>query len=70
MENLRADGRVKEELSRAVLRVFNDPEADSLHEEEFAYYPKTWASPFIERRRTLGLELYSLLGLTRDDKEG
>jgi nitroreductase len=63
-------GAVKEELSRAVLRVFNDPEADSLHEEEFAYYPKTWASPFIERRRTLGLELYSLLGLTRDDKEG
>jgi nitroreductase len=63
-------GGIKERLSRAILEVYRDPEADRLHEEEHAYYPKTWASPFIERRRTLGLGLYSLLGLTREDKAG
>jgi nitroreductase len=63
-------GDVKDRLSRAILDVYNDPETDRLHEEEYAYYPKTWASPFIERRRVLGLELYSLLGLTRENKAG
>ena len=48
--------------------MYNDPEADKLHEEEFAYYPRTWTSPFIDRRRELGWSLYSLLGITREDK--
>ncbi|MDR5856457.1 nitroreductase [Caballeronia sp. LZ062] len=63
-------GDVKAALSRAILDVFNDPDADREHEEEFAYYPRTWTSPFIERRRALGIGLYTLLGLTRDDKQG
>ncbi|GGD77322.1 nitroreductase [Caballeronia grimmiae] len=63
-------GDAKEALSRAILAVFNDPDADREHEEEFAYYPRTWTSPFIERRRALGVGLYTLLGITRDDKRG
>jgi len=63
-------GAVKDTLSRAILDVFNDPDADRQHEEEFAYYPRNWTSPYIERRRALGIWLYTLLGLTREDKEG
>jgi len=63
-------GDAKEALSRAILDVFNNPAADREHEEEFAYYPRTWTSPFIERRRALGIGLYSLLGPTRENKEG
>ncbi|WP_244817655.1 nitroreductase [Caballeronia sp. Lep1P3] len=63
-------GEAKHALSRAILDVFNDPQADREHEEEFAYYPREWASPFIERRRALGIGLYTLLGLTREDREG
>ena len=61
-------GEARDALSRKILAVYNDPEADKLHEEEFAYYPRNWTSPFIDRRRELGWSLYSLLGITRDDK--
>jgi nitroreductase len=49
--------------------VLSDPVQDALHTEEFAYYPKTWKSPYIERRRALGWGLYSLLGIAREDKQ-
>ncbi|CAN7563454.1 nitroreductase [Caballeronia sp. LjRoot31] len=61
-------GEARDALSRKILAVYNDPEADKLHEEEFAYYPRKWTSPFIDRRRELGWSLYSLLGITREDK--
>jgi nitroreductase len=63
-------GESKSELSRRILAAYHDPEADQQHAEEFAYYPRTWTSPFIERRRELGWELYSILGIERDNKEG
>lgn len=61
-------GESRAALSRKILAVYNDPEADKLHEEEFAYYPVKWEAPFIDRRRELGWSLYGLLGITRDDK--
>ena len=61
-------GEARDALSQKILAVYNDPEADKLHEEEFAYYPRTWTSPFIDRRRELGWSLYALLGITREDK--
>ena len=61
-------GAARDALSQKILAVYNDPEADKLHEEEFAYYPRTWTSPFIDRRRELGWSLYALLGITREDK--
>lgn len=63
-------GDAKDALSRSILAVFNDPDADREHQEEFAYYPRTWTSPYLERRRALGIGLYTLLGITRDDKPG
>ena len=56
-------------LSQAVLKVYNDPESAKDHTEEYAYYPREWVSPYIERRRKIGWDLYGLLGITRDDKQ-
>ena len=64
------EGERKQELSSAILAIHNDPEQAKLHIEEYAYYPREWVSPFIERRRKVGWDLYALLGLTRDNKAG
>ena len=56
-------------LSQAILKVYNDPESAKDHTEEYAYYPREWVSPYIERRRKIGWDLYGLLGITRDDKQ-
>ena len=56
-------------LSQAILKVYNDPESAKDHTEEYAYYPQEWVSPYIERRRKIGWDLYGLLGITRDDKQ-
>ena len=56
-------------LSRAILKVYNDPESAKDHTVEYAYYPREWVSPYIERRRKIGWDLYGLLGITRDDKQ-
>ena len=56
-------------LSRAILKVYNDPESAKDHTEEYAYYPREWVSPYIERRRKIGWDLYGLLGITRNDKQ-
>jgi nitroreductase len=63
-------GERKQELSSAILAIHSDPEQAKLHTEEYAYYPREWISPFIERRRKVGWDLYALLGLTRDNKAG
>ncbi len=36
--------------------------------EEYAYYPSEWKSPFIDRRRKVGWDLYGLLGIGKADK--
>ncbi|MDM5180254.1 nitroreductase [Massilia sp. DJPM01] len=63
-------GQAKERLAQAILAVHNDPELARQHVEEYPYYPRAWISPYIERRRKVGLDLYSLLGLERDNKAG
>ncbi|MGZ5818245.1 MAG: nitroreductase [Burkholderiaceae bacterium] len=63
-------GSSKEKLSCDILQVYNDPVLVKQHTEEYHYYPSTWVSPYIERRRKVGWDLYGLLGLTRDNKEG
>lgn len=63
-------GQARIELSEAILAVHLDPELSRQHTEEYAYYPREWVSPFVDRRRKVGWDLYSLLGLTRDNKAG
>jgi nitroreductase len=63
-------GAIKDRLSANIMAAHNDPAMAKQHEEEYAYYPREWRSPFIERRRKVGWDLYSLLGLTRENKTG
>ena len=62
-------GAAKAELSRKLLKAYDDPVERARHTEEYAYYPTEWRSPFIERRRKVGWDLYGLLGIAKTDKE-
>jgi nitroreductase len=63
-------GQARVALSDAILAVHTDPARSREHSEEYAYYPREWVSPFIDRRRKVGWDLYGLLGLSREDKAG
>ena len=63
-------GASKQRLSDAILAAHGDPLLSGQHTEEYAYYPRDWVSPYIDRRRKVGWDLYALLGLTRDNKAG
>ena len=63
-------GAARERLGGAILAAYRDPARAQEHTEEYAYYPREWVSPFIDRRRKVGWDLYALLGLTRDNKTG
>ncbi|OIQ89164.1 coenzyme F420:L-glutamate ligase [mine drainage metagenome] len=39
------------------------------HAEEYPYYPDQWVDPYLTRRRTLGRELYRLVGIAKGDTE-
>ena len=61
-------GDARAELSRKIMAAHNDPEERAKHTDEYAYYPTDWKSPFIDRRRKVGWDLYSLLGIAKTDK--
>ena len=63
-------GKARERLVDAIGQVNADPRQAKEHTEEYAYYPRAWISPYVDRRRKVGWDLYSLLGLTRDNKAG
>ena len=62
-------GEPKLRLSNAILQAFNDPLASAEHSSEFPIYPSEWISPFIDRRRKVGWDLYTLLGIGKGDRE-
>ena len=53
----------------AQIEIFQKPELAEQYQETFAYYPETWISPFIDRRRENGWGLYGLLGIQKGEKE-
>jgi nitroreductase len=61
-------GEAKTALSQKILQAFDDPAARATHTEEYAYYPTEWRSPYVDRRRKVGWDLYSLLGIGKTDK--
>ncbi|SFV11986.1 nitroreductase [Pseudoduganella namucuonensis] len=63
-------GDKKQDLSARILAAHADPALAATHTEEYAYYPREWKSPYIDRRRKVGWDLYALLGLTRENKRG
>ena len=36
---------------------------------DYLYYPEKWIEPYKSRRKACGLQLYSTLGITREDKQ-
>jgi nitroreductase len=62
-------GAARAELSRRVTAAHDDPAQRATHREEYAYYPTRWESPYIERRRKVGWDLYGLLGIGKTDRE-
>jgi nitroreductase len=63
-------GEAKAALSRRIRAIHDDPAQLAQQQEEYAYYPTQWVSPYLERRRKVGWDLYGLLGLGRTDKAG
>lgn len=63
-------GEALKNLSTQIVAAHNDPVVAQSHTEEYRYYPLTWQSPYIDRRRKVGWDLYALLGLGRENKAG
>jgi len=61
-------GDAKQALSRRVRAAYDDPAERATHTEQYAYYPTEWVSPYIDRRRKVGWDLYGLLGIGKTDK--
>jgi nitroreductase len=55
-------------LARDIRAAHDSPEERATHSEEYAYYPTQWQSPYIDRRRKVGWDLYALLGIAKTDK--
>jgi nitroreductase len=62
-------GAARERLSARIGAAFDDPAQRAQHVEEYAYYPTQWVSPYIERRRKVGWDLYALLGIAKGERE-
>jgi len=63
-------GEAKAALSRRLRAIHDDPAQLARQQEEYAYYPTQWVSPYLERRRKVGWDLYGLLGIGKADKAG
>jgi nitroreductase len=61
-------GAAKERVSAVVLDAYDDPALLAALDEPYDYYPREWVSPYVERRRKVGWDLYSLLGIAKGDK--
>jgi nitroreductase len=62
-------GAAKLALTHDICAAFDDPQERARHTEEYAYYPQEWRSPYVDRRRKLGWDLYALLGIGKADKQ-
>src|SRR5213075_2609140 len=62
-------GEAKERLSARVMAAYDDAAELATHAEEYDYYPVELKSPYIDRRRKVGWDLYGMLGIGRQDKD-
>jgi nitroreductase len=63
-------GQARHTLSERICAAYDEPDVDERHVRPYDYYPTQWVSPYIDRRRKVGWDLYALLGLTRENKAG
>jgi len=62
-------GRERDKLAKAMVDAYLTKGEDAF-KYDYNYYPVKWREPYLARRRKVGWDLYGLLGLTRDNKEG
>ena len=62
-------GAARQRLSDALMAAYDDPAERARHSEEYDYYPREWVSPYIDRRRKIGWDLYGLLDIGKTDKD-
>ncbi len=62
-------GKERDRLSKAMVDAYMTQGEDGF-KYPYNYYPVKWREPYLARRRKVGWDLYGLLGLTRDNKEG
>lgn len=58
-------GTSKRQLCSLLVEAF---ERGEVARPDYDYYPENWASPYLERRRACGLQLYTSLAIPRHDK--
>jgi nitroreductase len=61
-------GAAKDRISTAIAEIDNDPDRSLALKEPYEYYPVKWTSPFVDRRRKVGWDLYGLLEIEKGDK--
>ena len=61
-------GELRQRISRTILEAI-DREPRGTYQREWNYYPLNWREPYISRRRKIGWDLYSLLGIPKGDFE-
>ena len=61
-------GAARQRLVDRIQKAYLDPAELATHSEEYAYYPNEWVSPYIDRRRKVGWDLYGLLNIAKTDK--
>ena len=54
-------------LTAKLYAAFDDPDVLEKHRPVFDSYPAEWISPYIDRRRQVGKDLYTQLGIERGD---
>lgn len=61
-------GEAKKRVTDAVCHAFDTAEPGK-YESEYKYYPEPFFEPYLSRRRKLGLDMYSILGIGKGEKE-
>ena len=61
-------GPAKQRLSAAIAHA-HDAGVEGEHFEPYDYYPEHWQSPYLDRRRKVGWDLYGLLEIEKGDKQ-
>lgn len=59
-------GATRESLCTRLMQAHENDEADCT--EEYPYYPKQWAEPYLSRRIQLGKALYAVAGVEKGDR--
>ena len=59
-------GESKQILQQKMEQAFRDKQSSCM---QYQYYPKEWKTPFKERRKACGLQMYANLDIKREDKD-